>query len=226
MFKDKNKLYCFTPEVMIATFLIEGILAVYTFIRYRTTAFGRLSFLILFFLALFQLSEYQICTSANTLVWAKLGIISITLLPILGLNLIFLVCNKNGWFIKSTYVVAVASVAFLILSPNAITGAVCNGNYVIFESANPLYWLYALYYIGVLLYGMMVASSELKEQTVKKRYLYWIIIGYLSFMLPMAFLYLFYGVNSNSIISVMCGFALLFALIIVLKILPLYHKDK
>ena len=30
---NKNKLYCFTPEVMIATFIIEIILAIYVLIK-------------------------------------------------------------------------------------------------------------------------------------------------------------------------------------------------
>ena len=226
MFKDKNKLYCFTPEVMIATFLIEGILAVYTLVRYRTTVFGRVAFLILFFLALFQLAEYQICVGSHALVWAKIGIISITLLPVLGLNLILLTCNKNGWFIKSAYAVTMAVIAFLILSPTAVSGAVCLGNYVIFESVQPLYWLYALYYISILVYGMIMASVELKEQNVKKKYLYWMTIGYLSFLLPVSYIYLFYELSSKGIPSIMCGFALIFAFLIVFKILPLYHKDK
>ena len=49
-------LYCFTPGVSLATFFIETIFALYVAFRYKMSAFGRLSALLLLLLGTFQLA--------------------------------------------------------------------------------------------------------------------------------------------------------------------------
>jgi len=64
--------------------------------------------------------------------------------------------------------------------------------------------------------------SELKRPTQTASVLKWFIVGYLSFMGPMGFAYLFFPETRNGIASIMCGFAIVFALILSLKIVPFY----
>ncbi len=67
LLKRKNTLHCFTPEIMLATFIIEIILAAYVFARYRLTFLGRLAGTTLIMLGLVQAAEYQVCGGLNNI---------------------------------------------------------------------------------------------------------------------------------------------------------------
>ena len=104
--KDQRTLYCFSPPVMIATFIIEIVLAIIVFIRYRVTRFGKAAGFVLVLLAAFQLAEYRICTTTEIpLLWSRIGFVAITLLPLMGLYLVSLVSHKPH-FLKLGYVTA------------------------------------------------------------------------------------------------------------------------
>ncbi len=119
---------------------------------------------------------------------------------------------------------------YFFLSSVAITGAVCGKNYVIFQSKNHLYWIYGIYYIGFLFWGIWLAAKQAarlpNKEKAKKSALYWMIAGYLSFILPMGIVFIFYDFAYRGAISIMCGFALILALIIAARVVPLYHKNK
>jgi len=72
---------------MLATFIIEIILAIYTLVRYKMTTLVRLATAIISLLALFQLAEFNVCgrSSASALVWSRIGYVAITLVPPLAL---------------------------------------------------------------------------------------------------------------------------------------------
>lgn len=218
----KGKLFCFTPEVMLATFLIETLLAVYVFVRYRMTNFGRITTAILLLLALFQLAEYQVCGGVQTLLWSRIGFVAITLLPILGLHLITLVTQRNN-FLYFGYVASFLLIAIFVFSSYAITGAVCTGNYVIFTIHQELAWIYSTYYFGFLLLGLWEVSEKLTRG--KDSLLAWMLAGYLSFLLPMGIVYVLLPESIYAIPSILCGFAVIFAFILALRIASLYHKN-
>lgn len=224
--KNKSTLFCFTPEVMLLTFVTEMILALYTFIKYRTSKFGRAVVLTLILLATFQIAEFGICRGTNPLIWAKIGFVAITLLPVLGLYLIYLL-DRKAHFLRLGYVFAAGFLMFFIFVPNSIQGAACGGNYVIFSGPQGLYMLWGSYYFGFLLLAVWELLDRMltlsKKEKVKKLF-FWFIIGYLSFILPLAVLYFLFESVRGGITSVMCGFAILFALILTFKIIPLYNE--
>lgn len=222
LYPDRNKLYCFSPEVMLATFLIEIVLAAYVFVRYRMTNFGRISVAILILLALFQLAEYKICGGDQTIFWSRLGFAAITLLPILGLHLITLVTQRN-YFLIFGYLASFLLISAFLFSPQAITGAVCTGNYVIFNTHQELAWIFSGYYFGLLMLGMWEIGEKLTVG--KDRLLTWMLIGYLSFLVPIGTVYLLRPETVFAIPSIMCGFALIFAFILALRIVSLYHNN-
>ena len=85
-----NTFGCFSPPVMIATFVIEIALAVYVNWRYKFNNITKLAISILFFLAVFQLAEYNVCEGSfgiDSLSWARVGYVAITMLPPLGFHL-------------------------------------------------------------------------------------------------------------------------------------------
>jgi hypothetical protein len=221
-------LYCFSPPVMAATFAIEIVLAAFVFMRHRVTHFGKVAGAVLVLLAVFQFSEYQICTRTGDIVlfWSRIGFVAITLLPISGLYLVSLVSHKQH-FLKLGYATAIVFVVYFLFVPKAISGALCGGNYVTFNASNDFYQLYGFYYWGFLLLGIWEAIEKitsLKRQTRAKSVLKWLIVGYLSFMAPMGTMYLLFPATRNAVASIMCGFAITLAFILALKIVPSYNR--
>ncbi len=121
-----------------------------------------------------------------------------------------------------------AMVAYFFLSAIAITGATCGGNYVVFQSENTFYWVYGVYYLGFLSWGIWAAFKQAarlpRKEGAKKLALYWMIAGYLSFILPMGAVFVFYDFTYQGMISIMCGFAVVFALLIATRVVSLYHR--
>lgn len=219
---QKSKLFCFTPEVMLFTFLTEFALALYVFVRYRTTTFGKLAVVLLLLLGAFQFVEYQICAGSDSVMWSRIGFVIITILPPLGLHLISLVSGKSH-FVKFGYALMAVYIAIFLFAPKAVTGAVCGGNYIIFYTQQELSWTYSAYYFGLLLIGVWEAAEAMRRDPLRKKLLAWMIAGYGSFMIPMGIVYAIAPLVAwNATPSIMCGFAVLFALILAFKIMPNY----
>ncbi len=224
--QDKSSFFCFTPEVMLATFIIEICIAVYAYLKFRTTLFGKLSVLTLLLLGLFQLAEYQICSGSNQIFWARFGFIVITLLPPLGIHLVSIVTGNRN-FLQFAYTLAGVFILIFAFAPKSITGGVCGGNYIIFNTAQELYWTYGIYYLGLLFLGIFGALAELRTGDKKERnfsLLIWMLFGYFSFMVPMGFVYFIFPETAMSVASVMCGFALTFAIMLGFVIAKKYDE--
>ncbi|MBP9131878.1 hypothetical protein KBF61_01975 [Candidatus Saccharibacteria bacterium] len=223
---------CFSPEVMIATFMIEFALAGYVLWRYKLQTWSKLVVALLICLGVFQFAEYQICGDINHITYARIGYIAITLLPALGSSLIHSIGGKSlrspiniaAWVAAAYFVIAYA------FSPigQGLT-PVCAGNYVIFnldfKYAGYLY--YTLYYFGLLIIGITQAymwSNETKSNSDNA--LRWMIIGYLVFTVPVFVINIVLPTTIDAIPSIMCGFAVIFALILGFKISPLVGEEK
>lgn len=223
---EKSTFFCFTPVVMLITFFIEIALALYVFLRYRLSSFGRLVSLIILILALFQISEYQMCSADNSLFWARIGFVLITLLPALVLHLTSYITGKKH-FLKLAYTLAATFIVIFLFAPKAITGAVCAGNYILFQTTQALYWTFGAYYFIFLFLGVWEIAEKLLDikkrnvDTNKKYSLWWLLAGYLSFLLPMGIIYTITPETWNAIPSIMCGFAIILAFILAFKIAPL-----
>lgn len=234
-FNQKSTFFCFSPFVMVTTFAIEIILAFYILARYRMTKFGRTAALLLVLLATFQLAEYLICAgSVQALLWSRIGFAAITMLPLVGLYLVSQLSHKTH-FLKLGYVAAVLYAAYFLFVPKAITGAFCGGNYVIFDSSQALYGFYGFYYFGFLILGIWEALEKISsirkpttagKPTTTRRILLWFIAGYLSFILPMGIIFVVSPDARNALASIMCGFAIIFALILAFKIVPKHLSSK
>lgn len=224
--KEKNKLYCFTPEVMLATFIIEIILAIYVFVRYKKLLFYYLVMGILASLAFFQLAEYQVCVESTNFLWVRIAIISTMFLPIFGLHLIKVVQqNKADAFLRILYIGAILFSGVILFTEYVTGTVVCNGNYIIFQNHSPFPWLYPIYYFGLILWSIIEAYSMRTCCKLKyKSILNWIIIGYLSFLIPSGLVYLLSESSQDNLPSIMCGFALMLAFILVIRVIPLYNK--
>ena len=220
---------CFSPPVMMATILIEASLAVYTIWRYKMTEITKVIVLLLLALATFQLAEYNVCTGeASALQWSRLGFVAITTLPPLGLHLMHLLANKpNRKFVLAGYTSMIAFSAFFLASQSAFTGHQCTGNYVIFQFSSQVTGAYGLYYYGWLLAGIGLGihwANQLREKgksSLKRlESVRALVVGYFVFLVPTAVANTVRPETRRGIPSIMCGFAIILALILALYIMP------
>jgi hypothetical protein len=225
-----TQLNCFSPPVMLATFSVEIIMAVYTIWRYKMTVVTRLVTVALAMLALFQLSEYYDCTGLgiNAADWSRVGYAAITTLPPLGLHLLYKLAGKpNRRLVFAAYGTMVGFIGLFLLGRGIFRGYQCTGNYVIFQLNLHPAWAYGTYYYGWLFtaigLGMHWANQLLGKGKVELKRLQTVralIAGYLVFLVPTALANTLHPETRRGIPSIMCGFAVLFALILTFYILP------
>lgn len=225
-----NNLYCFSPPVMLATFFIEIIGAAFVFFKYKITPVARLAIFILVGLAIFQLAEYNVCEGAwgvNSLTWARIGYVAITLLPPLGLHLAVKIAGqKQPALVVLGYASAAVFTAIFLFVGNGMDSQACLGNYVIFTIAPWATTPYAAYYYGLLL--LTVGYAFKAAQTIKKRgtkeALQLLAIGYTAFILPTTAANIVDPSTLAGIPSIMCGFAVILAIILTTMVVPRYYK--
>ncbi len=224
-----DKLYCFSPPVMIVTFAIEIACAVYVLWRYKLNSITRLAALVLVGLATFQLAEYNVCEGAwgvDSLTWAKIGYVAITLLPPLGLHLATrLAGEKRPVLLGLSYGAALAFSVFFLFSGYGLQTQQCLGNYVIFTTAPWAVAPYAMYYYGLLLVAVGYAwkAGKVMKSKAKRGALYALAAGYLAFIVPTTLVNIVDPSTIAGIPSIMCGFAVLLALALTFIVLPRYY---
>ena len=214
---------------MVATCIVEVSLLLYTIVRYKMTPLIRLTATTLLLLALFQLCEFHVCRSgwiAGT--WSRIGFMSITMLPPLGIHIIR-VLSRRGWRATTwvAYGTGAVFASVLGLNRNSFEGHVCAGNYAIFQLAPRIGGLYFGYYyawlfmgIGLSLYFSIKAKPIIREALILQA------IGFLIFVLPTGIVNDLSPKTISGIPSIMCGFAVLYALILVFTIVPRAIKAK
>lgn len=209
---------------MVLTFLIEVSIAIYTVARYKLNVTGRIILAILVCLALFQLAEYQVCTNSGAaMASARLGYAAITLLPPLGLCLMLsLVKQLNKFLTALLFALPLVFVGYFLLAPTAFQGYQCTGNYVIFQTGIWQSFVYGTYYYALILtsvlYGLLHLRSDPKSKAAKS--IKWLLFGYAVFIVPVATLVVLQPNTQQAIPSIMCGFAVFFALILGFLLVP------
>jgi hypothetical protein len=212
---------------MLFTFLVEVALAIYLLLRYRGTLFTWLTFSLLLCLASFQLAEFQVCEgpACYALNWTRLGLVGITLLPALGLHLTALLVPIRQVFVWLGYAVAATYSALFLFSFTSTGSAVCAGNYVLLSIKDgTTSYLYHTYYMVFLIIPVWALLMRLTKDLTPAGL--WMLFGYFSFTLPMAVVGGLYPELRIATPSFLCGFALLLALIVTLKVVPLHLGKK
>lgn len=210
---------------MVATFLIEVSLALYTVIRYKFNAKNRSILALLLCLATFQIAEYFVCTDTTIAINAsRAGYVAITFLPALGLYLMSLLTVPLSRFMNiSTFLLTWFVAAYFLVTPNVFTSYVCTGNYVIFQLGHVPSFLYGLFYYALLAMAIVRGILFLVQQPGAKTEdaVHWLLAGYAVFMVPVAILTVLHPDTRQAIPSLLCGFAILLAIILGARIAPL-----
>jgi hypothetical protein len=223
-------LACFSPPVMVASFLVESAMAAYTVYRYKLSTNGRLILALLLCLAFFQGAEYFVCTRSTIAVDAsRFGFASITFLPVLGLYLMSQLTRPiRKKVVAFMFTVAGLLAAFFLFSPSAFDNYQCTGNYVIFQIGNNQTLLYSAYYFGLVALSLWKGARFLssKAKTSTKRPVEWLVMGYLIFVVPVAVLVVLHPDTHKAVPSIMCGFAVGMAIILAAWVAPLTLKRR
>lgn len=191
----------------------------------------RLAALLLTFLATFQAAEFMVCRGAtgHALRWSQIGYIAITMLPPLGIHLLYAIGNpKKKWLLLPAYAAAAGFIVYFALVGSAINGHACLGNYVIFEVAPAAGTLYGFYYYGLLFVAIWLAlelRKQVKNRKTKKALLA-MVLGYMVFIVPTAAANLVSPNTIRGIPSIMCGFAVLFATVLTFIVMPNTAKER
>jgi len=215
---------------MLATFIVETVFVLYTIVRYRLNTTGRLVVTMLLALAAFQLCEYHVCGGWGVRAsdWSRAGYVAITLLPVLGVHLVHVLAGKpQRKLVAFAYATMAGFITCFTLLPHIFQGYTCTGNYVIFQIDLRPAWAYGAYYYGWILAGVVLAARwarQLKRAGSKAKFklltLRALVLGYLVFLVPTAVANSVKPETRQGIPSIMCGFAVLYAIILTLYILP------
>ena len=219
-----NKFLCFSPPVMLATFLIEFGLAFYVIWRFKLNTISRLVTAMLMLLGTFQLAEYMICggLGLSHIEWARLGYVSITFMPAVGLHLVMSIAKyKSPLLLAAAYGSATAYALYFATAGSAIMGSVCTANYAVFKVDDVGSYVYAIFYYGWLLFATGLAAFLARKNPKNAKSLKWMIAGYAVFIVPTTFANIVDPSTIAGIPSIMCGFAVLLAIILVWRVLPL-----
>lgn len=221
---------------MIATFAVEISLLLCVVWRDKLDELGRLVVLTLLFLATFQLAEYFVCGGLGVSAsgWSRLGYAAITTLPPLGLHILYVLAGRTRRrLVMFAYTLMIGFVAYFLWLPDAFRGYQCTGNYVIFQLGERASLLYGYYYHGLLLVAIALAVRWLSGMTdaapqmrIRRNAIRGLITGYMVFLIPTAIVNSINPETRKGIPSIMCGFAVLFALILVFYILPKARQIK
>ena len=227
--RQNTRLNCFSPPVMLGTIVIEVSLALYTLWRYQMDTLTRLAVTSFFGLAIFQVAEFNVCTgSVMGEAWSKVGFIAITALPPLGIHLMHVLAgNPKRKLVNGCYAVMGGFMAFFLVYSPTFKSHQCLGNYVIFQLNDLTSNLYAVYYYALLAIGMSLGiywaqnwRKKGQKEINKRDTVYALVISYLVFLIPLAVVNTLKPSTTNGIPSIMCGFAVLYALILGLYIVP------
>jgi len=154
---------CYTPIASILTAIIEFSIAAYMLKKIKDK---KLLFLPLFviLLGIIQLSEFMLCTSGNTELWARIGFVTITFLPIIIMHFFYKVSEKK--LNKLFYIIPIIF-SVIALHPEFVINASCELLNIRFENPilknNISLILYLAYYIGFPLNGIIKFSKNIKK---------------------------------------------------------------
>lgn len=217
---------------MVATLVVEFALAIYVFVRTKPSLVKRIAIATLVLLGVFQLAEFMVCGAYNEAlvnVASRAGYIAITFLPALGIHLANAIAGRSkNWTTIVAYSLAGGFAIYFGFAPAIINSSICSGNYVIFNLKYYDSQIYTIYYFG-LLFAMISLTAQLasmQKNSRKRSALRWLMVGTLVFLVPTGMVYWFNPSIELALPSIMCGFAVLYAIILAGKIVPLATKPK
>ncbi len=209
---------------MFLTFSFELLAAIWILMRYRLDRRAILIILILVFLAVFQVAEYQVCAQAGAQIWARIGFIATALLIPLGTSLINAISQDElGKRLELVlWLIAALFITWFLLVPTSVAFVWCGGNYSIYHLAPVLGTLYGMYYFGALALMLLQINRRMHTRlsAAKARGLMGLGVGLSAFIIPTLVVNILDPTTVRAIPSILCGFAVVLAIFLAGVVAP------
>ncbi len=169
---------------------------------------------LMIFLQVYQLMEFLVCIGIDPNIIGRMGLVSITFLPPLGVLLTSYVTKLKHWINWSGILVGIGLSVYYCIVPNAFTDLTCNPFYATYNY--PLGNFYGIFYFGYIIWALLLIIiafivNRKKSKKDLNRNAIIVLIGYISFLLPMAITVIIDFSTKPSISSIMCKYAILLA---------------
>jgi len=186
--------------------------------------------LLMVFLQLYQLMEFFMCIGIDPNIIGRMGLVSITFLPPLGVLLTSYVTNLKHWINYSGILFGLSLSIYYVIVPNAFTLQTCNVFYAVYNYK--LGNLYGVFYFGYILWAFVLISitffrSFRKREKISNKNTILVLLGYLSFLIPMALTIVIHPSTAIAALeSIMCKYAILLAIILLIFTFQHRNQDK
>ena len=205
---------CFTPIVSLSTAIFEFVVATAILVFCRKSLINKFFPLLIYMLGFYQFTEFMLCTSSYPFFWAKMGFVTYSFLPAVGLHFVMKLTNRKCNYI-TIYMLPVIFSLMAFLKPGFIIESTCTTFFVIVtkDMFNSLFsYIYGLYYFGfIMLFCYFLLKSFNKEKYQLKRKSYAIIFAAtLITLLPAVVIFIIFPAFKVIFPSVYCEFAVLF----------------
>ena len=214
----------YSPILSLVTGIFEIAAAVWAF-----KSCGRRSILfpvglILLFLAGYQFAEVVVCANPGSILAARITFCNILWLPPLSIWLLFQLTRPQKQWMRIVAIgyfgIAVVLAVWIFLDSNFVTKTVCSVVIAKYDNPTLLYNFYCVYYqIGLA--GMLFGSAAGMAYTadpVLRKHLADFQAGTLDFILPSMLVLISISESQGKMPSVMCHFALVLAIFLVIMI--------
>ena len=217
---------CFAPYISLSTFVIEFLLALFFLLKNPKDKLNRIIALMVFLLSIYQLNEFLICATSVNL-FTRLAMVTTTILPPIAVSYALIMWRKKiryYWHFL-IYSPALFFILMFVLSNHYQKSAECMTVFIqYFPRWVVLSNFYALYYIayligaGILFY--LASTTKHKHERILLRLG---VLGMAVFIIPPFIFVLFLPSMYILFPSVICEFALILAIEL---IIVLWYKDK
>lgn len=210
---------CFTPFISLTTAIIEFAVATFILIKYKKYLVPVFSAILIYVLGFYQFTEFMLCSSSNPFLWAKIGFITYTFLPAIGLHFILRLA-KNKKYNKLIYLIPIFFAIMAIITSNFITKASCSKVFVIVQNVlasqnyTNLFPLYLIYYVGSILIMVIILLTLIKKERNKldkKIEGLWLMAVLIATLIPIILIFILPALKIK-FPSIYCEFALLFTI--------------
>lgn len=222
---------CFTPTISMTIALVEFATAIFIVSMFKRSKIAKQIALFVTVLGIYQFTQYMLCKSPDPELWARLGFITYTWLPAIGLH-ITLKFTKRKRYIELAYMIPFIFTVIAIATKEFITKSECMELFVVAKTMlinsnfhEILMPMYIVYYGGFIIACFVILWLNLKEEMNPKRkwFCRLAMIALATSLIPALVLIVIFPELSIQFPSMYCEFAVLFA---ILGVIAVYIDDK
>jgi hypothetical protein len=212
---------CFTPTISLLTAVIEFTIATIILIFFRKSLINRFFVSLIYFLGLYQFTEFMLCISNNPLLWSKFGFIAYSFLPGIAIYYISKYTFKNAKqkYLRLIYLLPIMFSVIALAFGEFITKVECSqffviGTNMLWTISPVLHSVYQVYYGGSIILASIFLLHKMKyeKNKTKKKIQISILTAILISLVPALILITILPSLEIYFPSIYCEFAILFSI--------------